>query len=155
MMRLELVSDEECTRRSEIGGFETNVLSVHRTLETALALNSLSPFSKLFERAKTKGTLFSRSWRESSRESEYRSATTFLFTCHTVDAKMDEPITKRLHVSGLTPNLSPADLSARLSNFGTVTSLDGFGLLDAVGQPRRFGYVTLETTQASLKRCES
>ncbi|KAF9073325.1 hypothetical protein BDP27DRAFT_1319233 [Rhodocollybia butyracea] len=72
-----------------------------------------------------------------------------------MNPKIDEPITKRLHVSGLTPNLSPADLSARLSNFGTVKSLDGFGLLDAVGQPRRFGYVTLETTQASLKRCFS
>lgn len=66
---------------------------------------------------------------------------------------MNEPITKRLHVSGLTPALTPADLSARLSHFGTVKSLDGFGLPDGVGQPRKFGYVTLETTNGALKKC--
>lgn len=66
---------------------------------------------------------------------------------------MNEPITKRLHVSGLTPALTPADLSARLSHFGTVKSLDGFGLLDGVGQPRKFGYVTIETTNGALKKC--
>jgi hypothetical protein len=68
---------------------------------------------------------------------------------------MDKPITKRLHVSGLTPALSPADLSQRLSNFGTVKAIDGFGLQNGVGLPRKFGYVTLETTEGSLKRCDS
>ncbi|KAK7056707.1 hypothetical protein VNI00_002424 [Paramarasmius palmivorus] len=66
---------------------------------------------------------------------------------------MSETITKRLHVSGLTPSLTPADLSARFSSFGNVKSLDGFGLVDGVGNPRKFGYVTLEATPAALKRC--
>ncbi|KZT10196.1 uncharacterized protein LAESUDRAFT_756380 [Laetiporus sulphureus 93-53] len=66
---------------------------------------------------------------------------------------MDEVITKRLHVSGLTPAITPADLSQRLSGFGTVKALDGFGLLDALGQPRKFGYVTLETTTKNFGRC--
>ncbi len=65
-----------------------------------------------------------------------------------------ETITKRLHISGLTPSLSPADLSKRLSTFGTVKALDGFELLDGVGQPRKFGYATLEGTPAQLAKCE-
>src|ERR1700677_3755799 len=55
-----------------------------------------------------------------------------------------ERITKRLHVSGLTPSITTTDLTHRLSKFGTVKDLDGFGKLDALGQPRKFGYVTLE-----------
>ncbi|KAK7468915.1 hypothetical protein VKT23_003412 [Stygiomarasmius scandens] len=66
---------------------------------------------------------------------------------------MSETVTKRLHVSGLTPALTSSDISTRLSTFGTVKSLDGFGKLDGVGQPRKFGYVTLETTPQALKRC--
>lgn len=66
-----------------------------------------------------------------------------------------EIITKRLHISGLTPTISPVDLSQRLSSFGTVKAIDGFGQLDAIGQPRKFGYVTLETTKSKLARCTS
>ena len=62
-------------------------------------------------------------------------------------------ITKRLHVSGLTPALTANDLSQRLSSFGTVKALDGFGLLDGLGQPRKFGYITIETTPAKLAKC--
>lgn len=65
----------------------------------------------------------------------------------------EELITKRLHVSGLTPAITPADLSQKLGAFGSVRALDGFGALDALGQPRKFGYVTLETTKAKLARC--
>ena len=64
-------------------------------------------------------------------------------------------ITKRLHVSGLTATITPADLSARFSNFGTVKSLDGFGLFDGVGQPRKFAFVTIEATEGALKKCKS
>ena len=64
-----------------------------------------------------------------------------------------EIITKRLHISGLTPAISSADLSQRLSSFGTVKSLDGFGKLDAIGQPRKFGHATLETTKPKLAKC--
>ena len=66
---------------------------------------------------------------------------------------MDEPITKRIHISGLTPAITQQDLSNRLSSFGTVKSIDGFGLVDAVGQPRKFAYATLETTKGKLARC--
>jgi len=62
-------------------------------------------------------------------------------------------ISKRLHVSGLTPAISSHDLSRRLGSFGSVTSLDGLGKLDALGQPRNFAYVTLETTKTQLSRC--
>ncbi|KAH7910241.1 hypothetical protein BJ138DRAFT_1009253 [Hygrophoropsis aurantiaca] len=64
-----------------------------------------------------------------------------------------EPITKRLHVSGLTPAISADDLSRRLSGFGSVKALDGFGKLDDLGQPRKYGYVTIETTKGQLAKC--
>ncbi|KAI0676098.1 hypothetical protein C8Q78DRAFT_1075035 [Trametes maxima] len=66
---------------------------------------------------------------------------------------MDEVITKRIHVSGLTPAITAKDLNTRLGSFGTVKALDGLGDLDAVGQPRKFAYVTLETTKGKLTRC--
>ncbi|TFK37040.1 hypothetical protein BDQ12DRAFT_699252 [Crucibulum laeve] len=65
----------------------------------------------------------------------------------------DDPITKRLHVSGLTPTISAEDINKRLSTFGTVRSVDGVGLLDGLGQPRKFGYVTIETTTGKLAKC--
>ncbi|KAI9448860.1 hypothetical protein BJY52DRAFT_1428421 [Lactarius psammicola] len=64
-----------------------------------------------------------------------------------------EVISKRLHVSGLTPAISFDDLSRRLGSFGSVTALDGLGKLDALGQPRKFAYVTLQTTKPQLSRC--
>lgn len=65
-----------------------------------------------------------------------------------------ELITKRLHISGLTPSITAAELSRRLSTFGTVKGLDGFGKLDALDQPRKFAYVTLEGSKAQLAKCE-
>ncbi|KAN0127685.1 hypothetical protein V8E53_014525 [Lactarius tabidus] len=62
-------------------------------------------------------------------------------------------ISKRLHISGLTPAISFDDLSRRLGSFGSVTALDGLGKLDAVGQPRKFAYATLQTTKPQLSRC--
>jgi len=59
----------------------------------------------------------------------------------------------RLHISGLTPALTPEDLAKRLSSFGTVKSVDGFGLVDAVGEPRKFGYVTIEISEKKLAKC--
>ncbi|KAM5532208.1 hypothetical protein V8D89_014108 [Ganoderma adspersum] len=66
---------------------------------------------------------------------------------------MDESITKRIHISGLTPAITAKDLSDRLASFGTVKAIDGFGALDALGQPRKFAYATLETTKGKLARC--
>jgi hypothetical protein len=65
----------------------------------------------------------------------------------------DSLITKRLHISGLTTAISSHDLEGRLATFGSLTALDGFGKLDALGQPRKFVYVTLQTTKSQLSRC--
>ncbi|KAF9485516.1 hypothetical protein BDN70DRAFT_927457 [Pholiota conissans] len=66
---------------------------------------------------------------------------------------MDEPITKRLIISGLTPAITAEDISRRLTTFGTVKAADGFGLPDGLGNPRSFGYVTLDTTVGKLAKC--
>ena len=69
---------------------------------------------------------------------------------------MSEPLlTKRLHISGLTPSITPADLERRLSSFGKVKAMDGFGARDAIGDPRKFGYVTMEIGAKELAKCES
>jgi hypothetical protein len=68
-------------------------------------------------------------------------------------AWMDTPITKRLIISGLTTSITANDISQRLTTFGTVKASDGFGLTDGLGQPRKFGYVTLETTTGKLAKC--
>lgn len=74
-----------------------------------------------------------------------------LFDLNSMESEL---VTKRLHISGLTPSITSAELSRRLSAFGTVKDLDGFGTLDALGQPRKFAYVTLEGTKAHLAKCE-
>ncbi|KAG8794019.1 hypothetical protein FRC12_000808 [Ceratobasidium sp. 428] len=61
--------------------------------------------------------------------------------------------TTRLHISGLTPSITQNDLKQRFSTFGEVKAVDGVGKLDGLGQPRKFAYVTLESTQAKLARC--
>ncbi|KAG8722962.1 hypothetical protein FRC09_005364 [Ceratobasidium sp. 395] len=61
--------------------------------------------------------------------------------------------TTRLHISGLTPSISQNDLKQRFSTFGQVKAVDGVGKLDGLGRPRKFAYVTLESTQAKLARC--
>jgi hypothetical protein len=65
----------------------------------------------------------------------------------------DELVSKRLHISGLTTAIASHDLERRLATFGSLTALDGFGKLDALGQPRKFAYVTLRTTKSQLSRC--
>ncbi|KAF8504185.1 hypothetical protein BU17DRAFT_58287 [Hysterangium stoloniferum] len=62
-------------------------------------------------------------------------------------------IQRRLHISGLTPAITVTDINARLQGFGKVLALDGFGLLNGLGEPRKFGYVTLEATESNLSRC--
>ncbi|KAI6141320.1 hypothetical protein BKA82DRAFT_4204910 [Pisolithus tinctorius] len=66
---------------------------------------------------------------------------------------MAEVVTKRLHISGLTPSIGPSDIHRRLSAFGSVTSLDGFGKLDALGDPRPFAYATLEGKEKDITKC--
>ncbi|PVG02439.1 hypothetical protein CPB86DRAFT_579707 [Serendipita vermifera] len=62
-------------------------------------------------------------------------------------------LTRRLHVSGLTPAISENDLKIRFSAFGTVKAIDGVGKLDALGQPRKFAYVSLETAPDKYAKC--
>ncbi|KAI6016121.1 hypothetical protein BKA83DRAFT_4338404 [Pisolithus microcarpus] len=62
-------------------------------------------------------------------------------------------VTKRLHISGLTPSITPTDILHRLSTFGTVKSLDGFGKLDALGNTRPFAYVTLQGEEKDVAKC--
>lgn len=82
-------------------------------------------------------------------------------------------VKKRLHISGLTPAITSNDLITRLHGFGKVLSLDGLGILNAVGEclsrgpwllvdsalslgvgePRKYAYVTLEATEPNLARC--
>ena len=64
-----------------------------------------------------------------------------------------ETITKRLHLSGLTPLLTQNDLQSRFSSFGTVTDVSGFDARDANGDPKPFAYLTLKTTKEKLARC--
>ncbi|EJU03908.1 hypothetical protein DACRYDRAFT_115208 [Dacryopinax primogenitus] len=65
----------------------------------------------------------------------------------------EELITTRLHIAGLTPSITASDLQARFSSFGTVLALDGLHLPDGLGEPRKFAYLTLQSTPVKLKRC--
>ena len=76
----------------------------------------------------------------------------FFFLLSTIMLSGSEVVTKRLHVSGLTPQISAADLTLRFSSFGKVKALDGLGKLDGVGQPRPYAYLTLETTKSQLAK---
>ncbi|QRW02493.1 RNA recognition motif protein [Ceratobasidium sp. AG-Ba] len=61
--------------------------------------------------------------------------------------------TTRLHISGLTPAITQNDIKTRFSTFGEVKDVDGVGKLDGLGQPRKFAYLTLESTKDKLARC--
>ncbi|KAJ7648587.1 hypothetical protein DFH06DRAFT_1476105 [Mycena polygramma] len=68
-------------------------------------------------------------------------------------------ITKRLHVS-FTPSIPSSgsaeltkSLTAHFGKFGTVKSVDGLGQLDGVGMPRKFGFVSIEGSEASIAKC--
>ncbi|BGP26609.1 nucleolar protein 8 [Rhodotorula toruloides] len=68
------------------------------------------------------------------------------------------PVTKRVHVGGLAPSVSPRDLVQRFSSFGTVVGgekgVDGLGKTDT-GLHRSFAFFSLETTEAKFARCMS
>lgn len=63
--------------------------------------------------------------------------------------------TRRLHVSGLTPAISRDDLSARFAVFGDVKAIDDFGKLDALGQPRKFAFISLEASNDKHVKCHT
>ncbi|KAG8988178.1 hypothetical protein FRB90_002926 [Tulasnella sp. 427] len=60
---------------------------------------------------------------------------------------------KRLIISGLTPAISVQDIKSRFAPFGTVKAVDGVGLLDGNGDPRKFAFVTVETNEQELVKC--
>ncbi|KAJ7226133.1 hypothetical protein GGX14DRAFT_349652 [Mycena pura] len=68
-------------------------------------------------------------------------------------------ISKRLHISFIPsiPTSGPGDLekslATHLGRFGTVKSIDGFGDLDGVGLPKKFGFVSIEGSEASITKC--
>lgn len=39
--------------------------------------------------------------------------------------------------------------------FGKVMAMDGFGARDALGDPRKFGFATMEIGAKELAKCES
>ncbi|CAK5267861.1 unnamed protein product [Mycena citricolor] len=68
-------------------------------------------------------------------------------------------VSKRLHVS-FTPSVpqsGPEDLkkslTSQFSRFATVKSVDGVGQEDALGAPRKFAYVSVEGSEASITKC--
>lgn len=67
---------------------------------------------------------------------------------------MSEPtVVKRLHISGLTPQITQDHLRDRFKSFGTVLGLEVPGP-NAFGEPRAFVYLNIETTPAQLRKCE-
>ncbi|KAG8994861.1 hypothetical protein FRB94_009638 [Tulasnella sp. JGI-2019a] len=71
------------------------------------------------------------------------------------DAQSSVSITMRLIISGVASSATVADLTARFASFGTVRDMEGLGMLDGNGDPRKFAYLTLETTQPKLTKCIS
>ncbi|EKD01730.1 hypothetical protein A1Q2_03967 [Trichosporon asahii var. asahii CBS 8904] len=66
---------------------------------------------------------------------------------------MNEPtVVKRLHISGLTPQITQDHLRDRFKSFGTVLDLEVPGP-NAFGEPRAFVYLNIETTPAQLRKC--
>lgn len=78
----------------------------------------------------------------------------------------------RLHISGLTPQISPADLKERFQRYGNVEAVDTVGsdalgrscqdvfalisddmFLSFPGQPRNFVYLTINAKQQDLTKC--
>jgi len=77
-------------------------------------------------------------------------------------------VTKRIHVGGLTPSITPAHIQDRFKSFGTVLDVeelkaDALGesavfwrvtQLNLLGQPRPFTFFTIQTTRAQLVKCK-
>ncbi|KAF7310083.1 hypothetical protein MIND_00381600 [Mycena indigotica] len=60
---------------------------------------------------------------------------------------------KRRNSGGLGSADLKKSLATHFSKFGTVKSVDGLGQLDGVGQPRKFGYISIEGAEASITKC--
>lgn len=66
---------------------------------------------------------------------------------------MGDTVTKRLHIGGLTPTITLEHLRDRFKSFGTVLEVEETGL-NALGEPRPFAYLTLETTPVQYRKCK-
>ncbi|KAK0539887.1 hypothetical protein OC844_008097, partial [Tilletia horrida] len=63
------------------------------------------------------------------------------------------PTTVRLHVAGLNPDVSAAELRARFTSFGEVLAVDGWPAgQNALGDPITYAFLTLQTTHGKLSR---
>lgn len=76
---------------------------------------------------------------------------------------MADLLTQRLHVGGITPSITVDHLRDRFRSFGTVLNVEELGVdplgetsLNPLtsGQPRPFAFLTLQTTQVQLRKCE-
>jgi hypothetical protein len=79
-----------------------------------------------------------------------------------------ETVTKRLHVGGITPNITTQHLKDRFASFGKVQTVDelapdGLGGLPTAdtsgqsshsGQIRPFTFLTIEITPPQLRKCK-
>jgi len=65
-----------------------------------------------------------------------------------------EPRPRRIHVGGLPAGVTQDELKARFVSFGSVTGVD-MPAADGLGQPRRFAYVNLTTTDAQWRKCNA
>ncbi|KAJ7198917.1 hypothetical protein B0H12DRAFT_1244741 [Mycena haematopus] len=68
-------------------------------------------------------------------------------------------ITKRLHIS-FTPSVpvnGPEELAksltAHFGKFGSLKSVDGLEELDGVGMPKKFGFISIEGSEAGITKC--
>lgn len=68
-------------------------------------------------------------------------------------AKMPaDVVVKRLHVGGLTDQITTKDLAERFARYGKVDAVEAPGP-DGLGEPRRFAYLTLTATPQDIRKC--
>ncbi|KAE8230244.1 hypothetical protein CF326_g4760, partial [Tilletia indica] len=94
--------------------------------------------------------------KNSAPSSKTASTTTPQATATSKPQDPHAPTTARLHVSGLNPDVTEAEVRARFTSFGEVLAVDGWPAgTNALGAPITYAFVTLRTTQGKLSRCIS
>ncbi|KAE8271736.1 hypothetical protein A4X09_0g598 [Tilletia walkeri] len=94
--------------------------------------------------------------KNSAPSSKTASTTTPQATATSKPQDPHAPTTARLHVSGLNPDVTEAEVRTRFTSFGEVLAVDGWPAgTNALGVPITYAFVTLRTTQGKLSRCLS
>eukprot|EP00842_Homolaphlyctis_polyrhiza_P002271 jgi/Hompol1/3044/HPOL_003094-RA len=70
-------------------------------------------------------------------------------------AVSNEPVLKRLFVGGLAADLTQTDFAGRFASFGKVINTEIVTRPIQTPTDQRFGYITIDITPASLKKCIS